>query len=231
MLALSREGHRQRVKQTYLENNLSGMADANVLELILFYAVPRKDTKQLAYDVLNHFNGRLDLVFEADIKELQSITGIGESAAILISLFNTVGRRLAAQQNASITCLEDYNDTKAYCRNLLSGLTEERLILITLDNHSKIINVHTIADGSVNMVSVEARRMVEYALRDKATAAVIAHNHPHGSFRPSNNDMAFTRQLNRLLAQLSIRLADHIIVGSDGTLAMKYDIRYTELFE
>lgn len=230
-MALSREGHRQRVRQAYLENNLSGMADANVLELILFYAVPRKDTKQLAYDILNHFNGRLDLVFEADIAELQSIKGVGESAAILISLFHTVSHRLSEQQNEAVTCLENYNDTKAYCRNLLSGLPEERLILITLDNHSKIINVHTIANGSVNMVSVEARRVVEYVLRDKGTAAIIAHNHPHGSFRPSNNDMAFTKQLNRLLAQLGIRLADHIIVGTDGTLAMKYDIRYTELFE
>ena len=231
MAELSREGHRQRVKKAYCENGIVGMADANILELILFYAIPRKDTKQLAYDILNHFNGRLDLVFEADIAELQSIDGVGESAAILLSLFRGVNRRLLLLRNENLRCLADYGDAKAYCRNLLSDLPEERFLLITLDNNMIIIQVHTIAKGSVNTVNIDTRRVVECALRDKSAAAIVAHNHPHGSFTPSAKDEAFTRRLNNLLAQLGIRLADHIIVGENGTLAMKYDIRYAELFE
>lgn len=230
-MPLSREGHRQRVKDTYRENGITGMADANLLELILFYAIPRKDTKQLAYDILNHFNGRLDLVFEADLEELETINGIGESAAILISLFRAVSSRLSERQNESVQCLDDYREAKAYCRNLLANRTEEQLLLITLDNDLNIINVHNIASGTVNMITISSRRILEYVLRDKSAAVIITHNHPHGSFKPSTEDIQFTQRLNRLLKQLGIRLADHIIVGENGSLAMKYDIRYTELFE
>ena len=231
MSELSREGHRQRLKHTYLENGIAGMADANILELILFYAIPRKDTKQLAYDILNHFNGRLDLVFSADVDELRSIKGVGDSAAILLSLFNAVSRHLTAQKNREVSCLADYNDAKAYCRNLLSGLDEERLLMITLDNNMNIVNVHTVTHGSVNTVSVEPRRIVEYTLRDKSAVIIVSHNHPHSDYMPSEKDVAITRRLIHLLAPLGIRLADHIIVGENGTLAMKHDIRFAELFD
>ena len=224
------EGHRERVKKAYLENGLSGMAVHNILELILFYAIPRKDTKQIARELSAHFGGDLCRIFNADIAELESIDGIGESAAILLTLFGEVNRAAAAQKNAGVKDLSDYVAVKEYCRNLLENLPYERMLLITLDNRRRLLHTHTVAEGTVNSASVEPRKLVKAALTDNAASVIVAHNHPRGSFLPSGDDVMFTKKLRNLLENIGIGFADHIIIGDSGSLSMKNDIRYTELF-
>ena len=224
------EGHRERVKNAYLENRLAGMADHNILELILFYAIPRKDTKQLARDLLAHFGGDLNRVFQANVEELECVKGIGESAAILLTLFGEVSRRTAAQKNKGIKRFADYHVTKEYCHNLLDNLPTERMLLITLDNQDRLIRTHTIAEGTVNAASVEPRKLVQAALTDNAAALIVAHNHPAGNFLPSQEDVAFTKNLSFLLRKIGIHLKDHVIVGEGGSISMRNDIRYIDLF-
>ena len=113
----------------------------------------------------------------------------------------------------------------------LLGLSPcEQTVLITLDNNMRILAVHTVAEGTVNTAVIEPRKLIELALRDKCASVMLTHNHPNGSFIPSPEDMTVTQQLYRLFAALNIRLADHIIVGSDGSLSMKNDVRYAALF-
>jgi len=224
------DGHRDRVRKAYMENRLAGMATHNILELILFYAIPRKDTKPVARALSEHFGGDLNRIFNADIEELKSIDGIGESAAVLLTLFGEVNRAAAAQKNVGMKDFSDYVAVKEYCRNLLENQPNEKMLLITLDNRRRLINTHTVAEGTVNATAVEPRKLVQAALTDNASSVILVHNHPYGDFMPSPEDVQLTGRLNDLLRQIGIRFADHIIVGDNGSISMKNDIRYTSLF-
>ena len=231
MAELSREGHRKRVKDAYLQNGFDAAADHNVLELILFYAIPRKDVKELAYAILNHFGGDLNAVFRAEVNELMRVNGVGENTAILLSTYGKVTERLNVQKNRKIKAFHSYPEQKEYVSNLLQGLPTERIMMITLDNAGHIIRTHTLSEGGVNRADVSARTIVTKAVEDKASAVLLAHNHPHGDFLPSESDATFTSRCCKLLRAIDVQLLDHIIVGEEGALSLANDMRYVYMFD
>ena len=227
---LSREGHRQRAKEQYILNRLENMPDHNILELILFYSIPRRDVKDVAYALMNHFDGDITRVFSADIEELKTVDGIGENSAVLISLFGEVNKLLARSRNRDVKVLREYEETKQYVKNLLEGLTNERVLEITLSNSYEIISCHTVSSGTVNCASIEPKKIVEHAIKDNASSVILAHNHPSGSYMPSEDDIEFTRFIYNTLKAINITLKDHIIVGDNGALSMNNDSRFISCF-
>lgn len=230
MAKLSREGHRERVKQSYLDHSFQSMPDHNVLELLLFYAIPRKDVKPIAYELINRF-GSLENVFNADIEQLKNVDGIGENAAILISLVKNIYDRVLINHNANIKRLNDNKSAKEYVTNLLKEKNEENVVAISLDNTLKIIHVNFVAQGTVNCAMVETKKIVECAVRDNAPVILLAHNHPNGSAAPSGDDIEFTSSLTNILRQLNIVLLDHIIVGCEETKSMRNMLKYADMFD
>ena len=212
-------GHRERLKQRFLEEGLDNFTDIQVLELLLFYAIPRSDTNPIAHGLLAHF-GSLSQVLEADVEELKKVPGIGDHAATLLALVIDLCRYYqvnCAQQTQMLTTLEDCGK---YLVPRFFGRTKETVFLLCLDAKCKVLCCKEIGEGSVNTASVSVRKVVETALAANATTVVLAHNHPSGIAVPSNEDIQTTRRIAAALNAVEIYLADHIVVADGDYVSM-----------
>lgn len=227
---LSREGHRKRAKESYINGSASSLSDHNLLELVLFYAIPRKDVKPIAYALMNRF-GSLERVFTASLDELCKVDGIGKNAAVLIKLFRDINERISLNRNDSIKKIDHYCIAKEYCQNLLFGAVVEKVAVVTLRSDLSIIGTHIVSEGSVNVSNVEPRKIVSCAISDNASSVLLSHNHPDASYIPSKSDLVFTESIYKTLRSLSIKLVDHIIVSPYGSLSLYNDSRYSYVFD
>ena len=208
------EGHRQRLKERFLEDGLDSFTQIQVLELLLFYAIPRKDTNPIAHALLERF-GSLYQVLDAPVQELAKVPGMGENSALLLSLARDVGRYYQVSQATQVKILPTLDDCGRYLVPFFYGRTNETVFLLCMDAKCKVLSCREIGEGSVNSAGVPIRRIVETALNEKASSVVLAHNHPSGIAIPSAEDVATTRRLAMALSAVEIILTDHIIVA-DG---------------
>ena len=213
------KGHRERLKQRFLEEGLDNFTDIQVLELLLFYAIPRSDTNPIAHGLLDHF-GSLSKVLESDVEELKKVSGIGDHAATLLALVIDLCRYYqvnCAQQTEILTTLEACGK---YLVPRFFGRTRETIFLLCLDAKCKVLCCKEIGEGSVNTASISVRKVVETALAANATTVVLAHNHPSGIAVPSNEDIQTTRRIAAALSAVEIHLADHIVVAEGDYVSM-----------
>ena len=212
------DGHRERLKNRYLEQGLDGFNELNTLELLLFYAIPRQDTNILAHNLLEHF-GSLEAVFEATVPQLMEVEGIGKNAATLISLVPQINKRCAVAGTRDIKWIRSTSDAGKYLVPRLMHERDEKAILICLDSHNRIITTTELGKGVVNEVDLNIRKVVETALKNRASSVILAHNHPDGIALPSYEDELVTRQVASALKLVNIKLKDHIIVGGDDYIS------------
>ena len=212
--------HRKRVKERFLERGLEGFFEHEVLELSLFYALPRQDTNTIAHRLIDRF-GSISAVFEADISELQKIEAIGEHGASLLRLFSEVPRFAEKTRLQKSLDLRTHSSCVSYLTKYLKPLKTEQFHLLCLNAQLKLIKHITLFEGSVSRTNVNMRILVEQALRNQCSAAVIAHNHPSGSVIPSLEDNFLTESVFSALSYVDIRLLDHIIVGGDNFYSYK----------
>ncbi len=208
------DGHRERLRESFLEHGLSGMNDINALELLLFYAVPRRDTNTLAHALLRRF-GTLDGVFAAPVEELCEVEGIGPYAASLLTLVPEIMKKSRLSRSREIRQIRSSDDAGAYLLPYFMNERDEVLYLLCLDSKRAVICCAEMGRGVVNTVDANIRRIVEKALKVKASSVIIAHNHPDGLALPSREDDLFTRSLHNALETVGIRLEDHIIVADE----------------
>ena len=214
-----------------MKNELDGMADHNVLELVLFYSIPQKDVKPLAYDLINHF-GSLENVFNADVQDLMKVDGIKEHSAILISLFRNVNIRINQSSAENMLKFNTFEKLGEYASLMLKGFKNERIMVVTLDNDMKIINRHFASEGKANASFIDKKELAEIVIRDNAPNVLIAHNHPNGKPTPSKADIDMTKEVVLFLKQFKVALVDHIIVGANGeTQSLKGDLRFSPYFD
>ena len=214
------KGHRERLKQRFLEEGLDNFTDIQVLELLLFYAIPRSDTNPIAHALLEHF-GSLSQVLEADVEELKKVPGIKDHAATLLALVTDLCRYYqvnCAQQTEILTTLEACG---RYLVPRFFGRTRETVFLLCLDAKCKVLCCKEIGEGSVNTASISVRKVVEKALAAKATSVILAHNHPSGIAVPSNEDIQTTQRVAAALGAVEIHLADHIVVADDEWTSLR----------
>jgi DNA repair protein RadC len=213
------KGHRERLKQRFLEEGLDNFTDIQVLELLLFYAIPVKDTNPIAHSLLEHF-GSLSQVLEADVEELKKIPGIKDHAATLLALVIDLCRYYqvnCAQQTEILTTLDACGK---YLLPYFVGRENETVFLLCLDAKCKVICCRKVGEGSVNSANVPIRRIVEMALDANATTVVLAHNHPSGLALPSADDIQTTHKLAQALSLVDVTLADHIVVSNDDFVSV-----------
>ena len=213
------KGHRERLKQRFLEEGLDNFTEIQVLELLLFYAIPRSDTNPLAHALLEHF-GCLAQVLEADVEELKKVPGIGDHAATLLALVIDLCRYYqvtCAQQTEILTTLDECGK---YLVPRFFGRTRETVFLLCLDAKCKVLCCKEIGEGSVNTAAISVRKVVETALSANATTVILAHNHPSGIAVPSNEDIQTTQRIAAALSAVEIHLADHIVVADGDYVSM-----------
>ena len=212
------DGHRQRKKQRFLQHGLDSFADHEVLELLLFYAIPRRDTNETAHRLLEHF-GTLKGVLTASVEELQKVEGVGESAAAFLHLLQAVGYR-ALRTAGDDTILNSVDSAGAYFQKLLRGERREVLYQVCLDAKGKVLSHKRLSSGTVSMAPVNVREVVENALYTDASGVLLAHNHPSGIALPSEDDRQITLQIRQALGTMGIELVDHIIVADNDFVSM-----------
>ena len=202
------------MKVRYRDHGLDNFNDVNVLELLLFYAIPRKDTNELAHALLDHF-GSLDRIFEASVPELEEVPGIGENTALLITLVPQITRRYLMAKGNCICSITSSAEAGKYLVPRLMFEKEEKLLLLCLDAKKSVISCVSLGSGVINAVDVNVRKVVENAVRNRASSVLLAHNHPSGVALPSREDERITREIASALKLVGIPLDDHIIVAGD----------------
>lgn len=212
------DGHRARKKEQFLQTGLDSFADHEALELLLFYAIPRRDTNPTAHLLLQKF-GSLDGVFNASAEELQSVEGVGESAAILLSMMSALMRR-SMRTTGKEKILNSVERCGKYFLELLHHERREVLYQACLDAKGKLIVCKKLSEGTADSAAFSVRQVVENALVADATMVVLAHNHVSGIALPSESDCVVTRRVRDALRAVDIQLMDHIIVADNDFVSM-----------
>ncbi len=213
------DGHRQRLKDRFLQEGLDNFTEVQALELLLFYCIPRQDTNPIAHRLLQQF-GTLAQVLEAPVEELEKVEGMGRNAAIYLQLVLQTGRYYQVSRSMQSKILTTIDQCGAYLCPFFMGRRNETVFLLCLDSKCKVLCCKELGEGSVNSAAVPIRRIVETALAANASTVVLAHNHPTGLALPSNEDVATTRRLGIALDAVDITLIDHIIVAEDDFVSL-----------
>ena len=208
------KGHRDRLKAKYRRAGLEALHDYEAVELMLCYAIPLGDVKPSARALLKAF-GSIRGILDADLADLEKVVGIGPHSATLMKLIKDLCARYLWQQageKPQITCTSELVN---YCKTALGGLKDEQFRVIFLDAQNRIIDEETIQEGIVNQAVVYPRKVLENALKRKASAIILLHNHPSGHIRPSDADIRLTRTIQETARVLDILVHDHIIIGEN----------------
>ena len=213
-------GHRNRIKDKYSKSGINGWHDYEVLELALSYAIPRKDTKSIAKDLLSKFK-TMNGVLDADRKDLEAITSISEHTALFLKLLKDVTILYMEKGIHNRDLLSSPQIVYDYLRTTLKGAVDEEFKMLFLDSRNQLITVETLKTGTVNKSAVYPRKVVERALDNHAVGVIIAHNHPSGALHPSQNDREITKAIKNALKTVEITLLDHIIIGNNDYFSFK----------
>jgi DNA repair protein RadC len=208
------KGHRERLRQKYRAAGMDAFHDYEALELLLSYAIPRGDVKPAAKALLKTF-GNIKGVIDADMADLEKIRGVGPASAVAIKLLKDLCALYLKQQAAEKPQIKCTSELVNYCKASLGGVRDEQFRVIFLDAQNRIIDVETIQEGIVNQAVVYPRKVLENALRQKASAIILLHNHPSGNVRPSDADIRLTRTIQETARVLDILVHDHIIIGEN----------------
>ncbi len=213
------DGHRNRLKKRFLENGLNGFEDHNILELLLFFSLPRSDTNEIAHNLLNEFKN-ISGVFDAPVEQLCKIKGVSLHTATLIKLIPEL---------FSVYHVDKTKDTKIiYSTNLAGqffvpkfyGKLNEEVHIALLDDKKKVIKSEKVFEGTVNSAPITVKKVVAAAVNSNATGVILAHNHPGGIALPSRSDIKVTEKLYKALQLINVQLCDHIIVADDDFVSL-----------
>ncbi|MBU3842768.1 MAG: DNA repair protein RadC [Candidatus Fusobacterium pullicola] len=210
------EGHRERLRKKYLQGGYFAFHEYEVLELLLTYVIPRKDTKPIAKDLIEKF-GSLDEVVTASIEELCSISGIKENSAIFVKLLGDLSKNLyKGEIKKEGIQLKDKNSLIRYLRSEIGFSSREEFRVIFLNNYNMLVGSETLFIGTIDKSAVYPREIVEKVLYYKAKGIIFAHNHPSGNLRPSKQDIQITEHMQEALDLIDVKLLEHIIITQDG---------------
>lgn len=210
-------GHRERLKNQYLQNGLSSLTEIQQLELLLFFAIPQKDTNPIAHKLLDRF-GSLKQVLSANIHELTQVEGIKENTALFLKLTKDITTVCNLPKVGKL--INGTDDAKTFCSKFYNGVTLEQFHVVCLTTDNKVIGTKMIKAGTTDQIKVDIRDITEYAMSINCNRIVVSHNHPNGEGRMSDEDFKFTYSLLCSCLLNSIDLLDHIIVGTNSNYSL-----------
>lgn len=213
------DGHREKMRRRFLETGLEGFADHEALELLLYYAIPRRDTNPIAHALMERY-GTLSAVLNAPVEDLQKVEGIGGSAAVLLSLVSRINHKARLADAAQETVINSAEQAGAYLLERFAGETREVVYLMCLDRKGKLLACKRLADGGAASADLNIRKVMETVLLTSASAVILSHNHPSGVALPSPEDTGATLQVREALRTIGVELVDHIIVADRDFVSM-----------
>ncbi len=213
------EGHRKRLIGRFLAQGLEGFEPHQVLELLLFYTIPRQDTNELAHTLLNAF-GSLSGVLDAPYERLLEVKGVGENTAAFLKLVPAAARLYCAQENEG-AFLNSAETAGQVLKPHFLGLREEMVYAAFADAKGKCLAVERIHRGSINAAEVNVRALVARAMQTGAAGVLLAHNHPGGMALPSQEDVQTTLRLKAALETVEIQLMDHLVFADGDFVSLR----------
>ena len=221
------EGHRQRLKERFLREGLDNFEEHQVLELLLFYGIPQRDTNEIAHELIREF-GSLPNVLEASPEDLRKVKYIGDNVATLFQLITAVARYYQVSRAMREVILTSIDACGKYLVPFFHSRQNETVFLLCLDAKCKVLCCEKVGEGSVNSAGIPIRKIVEMALKANATSVILAHNHPSGLAIPSGEDIQTTRRVALALDAVEIGLVDHIIVADNDWVSLSQSGLYRQ---
>ena len=223
-------GHRKRVKANVIKNGFSQLEEHKLLELMLFYSIPREDTNELAHKLIKHF-GSYEEVFKADVDQLKRVDGVGDNTAVMIAAMGETFSRISKAKPPKKRTYKNTEDLKELAISLLQGEKNEKVYLICFDAKKTLKRYTVISEGDEVSSEINMKEVIKNLVDSDSSIAVLAHNHPTSSAEPSAFDIDSTRMVCVTLRKIGYALADHIIVGENGAAySMHLDPRFSSLF-
>ncbi|MGH1463992.1 MAG: RadC family protein [Cognatishimia sp.] len=212
--------HRKRLRERFVQGGANAMPDYELLELVLFRAIPRQDVKPLARRLLNTF-GSFNATLSASAMRLGQVNGVGDSVICELKIVEATAHRLARSKIMQRPVLSSWEALLDYCQTAMSHRETEQFRLLFLDTKNTLIADEEQAKGTVNHVPVYPREVVKRALELNASALILVHNHPSGDPTPSQSDLDMTAQIQQACSVLSITLHDHLVIGKSQALSFR----------
>jgi DNA repair protein RadC len=213
-------GHRERLRDRFMSGGAEALPDYELLELVLFHAVPRGDTKPLAKELIRHF-GSFAEVIGAPEERLRAVKGVGERVVTELKLVQAAALRLMRGDVVERTAIGSWSSLIAYCRAAMAYAAKEQFRILFLDRKNRIIADELQQQGTVDHTPVYPREVIKRALELSATAIILVHNHPSGDPTPSRADIDMTKRIIDAAGNLGITVHDHVIVGREGHASLK----------
>ncbi len=207
------DGHRDRMRDKFAEYGREAFSDHEMLEMLLYYCIPRRNTNELAHRLISRF-GSLPRVMDASVEDLMG-EGLSRNTAIFMHLIRETGRSYYLDEKERPR-FATIGDAAKYITKLLYGEKNEQMYIFLLDMKLRLVCHKKISEGSIDKVTVDIRNLFKTVLSSNASYAVLAHNHPSGSPRPTREDIDLTSHIVRLLAMVNVKLCDHLIVSNDN---------------
>ncbi len=217
--------HRQRVKDRFLKEGLENFDDLHILELMLFYCIPRRDTNIIAHNLLDRF-GSLPNVLDATHDQLKKVEGMGSGAATFIRFLSELERVSEIRRNGTFEIVNSTEDVGKCFMAHLGKLRNESVYIMCLDAKNKVLSVEKVCEGSVTSVNVPMRAIIERAIATNATAMILAHNHPSGLAFPSEEDIKVTYDVAKNLQGIDVMLLDHMVISDGDYISMVQSGQY-----
>ena len=212
-------GHRARLRNRFLQGGAAALADYELLELLLTFAIPYSDVKPLAKGLIQHF-GSFNRVLDASAQDLMEFIGLREYSAVLIKLVKACSEQYLKEEALKRDQIKSLATLVDYCRTSMGGLPDEQFRVIFLNSQNEIIAEEIVQEGTVNQTVVYPRKVLELALKHKATALILVHNHPSGNLTPSAADLELTRSLVKASRALNLTVHDHLIISRQGYFSL-----------
>ncbi len=212
-------GHRKRLRERFCRDGLDSFSEHEALELLLTFAIPQRDVNPLAHRLVNHF-GSIAGVLSASRSELMSIEGVGEYAAVFLTMMPQLFSRYQKSAMGERPVINTIADAKRLCGALFTDAQDEQFYGIFLDKQGRLIQAEMLYEGTTDEVTIYPRQIAERAIYRHAYGVMFAHNHPSGKLEPSRADVETTRTLIRALDLISVSVIDHMIVTKTGLYSM-----------
>ena len=212
--------HRKRLRTRFMVGGADALPDYELLELVLFRAIPRVDVKPLAHRLLAIFGSFNDII-AADPARLEQVKGVGSAVVVELKVVEAAAHRLAKTSLMEKPLISSWDAVVGYCRTTLAHRDTEQFRVLFLDRKNRLIADEKQSDGTVDQVQVYPREVIKRALELSATALILVHNHPSGDPTPSPDDIALTQTIATAARALDITLHDHLIVGSTADVSLR----------
>lgn len=214
------DGHREKMRQRYLKSGLESFADHEALELLLYYALPRKDTNPIAHALMERY-GSLSAVLAAPVEDLKHVDGIGERAAILLKIAPQIAKKARIADAEKEIILNTVSRVGNYLLERYEGEKHEVVYELCLDRKGRLLACKCLNEGGTSSAEMDIRRLMENAILTQASSVILAHNHPSGIALPSPEDIAATQRAKAALATIDVALIDHIIVADRDFVSLE----------